>query len=619
MPDSANKSKDASFRRLVPYLSLTWAALFFGSALLSSASYRWTSPPSADKSILQTVEGIAILLAIALAFCIWQGFRQSAGIPMARREGTDSKRLREDGLHPGQSKWAREVIPGNGNFLRSPVADLPELISYLIVFCFVAYLGLFFEGAYHSFYLQEHDFLNIAAGLGRPGWLITPYVNTGPTGSFLGHHFSPILLFLKPLFWLAGLFQGANYAAYMLPLFLGAGWGAILWLQLAQKHLRHEYRWLLPALAVFIVCNPLTLRLSLSFHFEVFVLPISAACLLLWRKPGLWPALVLLFFVKEDMALYSLLLLGSITVFERRSRARFWHEFFATNSQEPVASNQETDTVQPIRSPEAGDGLSPFMVRFPFMMRRLVQFFRQSRPAQAALVSFAYLIVSLTIREALAGSTGTDWSHYWLQPFDWKGAQTTGLIVVLLAGGWLALGAPSLRYPLLAIIAIHLLSQHPWHNSFQSHYVYSLITLIFLGMWRIRLSFIPLVFPLLAVAGMMDRSTPVPPFESRSIDTNTVIRELPPNSCIRSSKHIAVRIPLHSHPYPLYVIAGNPLAEQSLCFPVEARCDRQYILLESQDTPALHDCQMQELRFRARSRYLNLFEYVLPAGSNTDH
>ena len=528
---------------LLLYLSALIPLIIFVTSILApSTEYDQVSVPVLHTTTIRFAQWAALLLGIILSLLVrWQFSQTDAGL---------------------------KVNTGSSN------ENLSARIGYAIVGLFCLYLGLFYQSAYHSFYLQEHDFLNIAAALPHSGLLETPYVNTGPTGSFLGHHFSPFLLLLKPVFWVFSLMPRADYSTYMLPLYLGACLGVYLWYRAGILYIRKTHAWLLPVLACFLVCNPLILRLSLSFHFEVFVLPLSAACLLLRSSRWYWLSLLLLLMVKEDIALYVFLLSGSFFLFNWRAN----------------------------RSEPGLQGGSPAFN--PANLRRL---------KFTTIASGIYLLLAILSQRTLAGGTGADWSHYWLEAFEWKGTQSTGFLLIFLAGGWMALVQSRLTLPLILILILHALSRHPWHNSFQSHYVYSVLPIILIGVFFLGTRGFVLLLPLMLFAGLLDRSTPLPLLEKRSYDTLHILNQIESNSCVRSSRHISVRIPLSSRPFPLYPIEGNPMASTDLCQPPpEEGCQRMYLLLESQDTPRLHGCQVQELRFRANTEHLNLFEYVQP-------
>ena len=547
-------------------LSLIVSLLVIGSALISDRTiYVWGLAPRINVSLIKIAEWLVLIPGTFLAFAIRKQGQQNSGKSYSAEVGKPSR--------PTPLAWSISLVSG-----------------YAILSLFVAYLALYCRSAYDSFYLQEHDFLNIAAALPGGDWLRTPYVNTGPTGSFLGHHFSPFLLLLKPFFQAIAWLPQANFTTYMLPLFLGAAWGVILWFETIRRYLDERYHWLLPVLATFLVCNPLVFRLSLSFHFEVFILPLSAGCILFWNRGHYWVFFLLLLSVKEDIAFYVFLVCASITL------VHIWRH----------RPGSLTEAIHVIlkQQPNGGPEHKPPNLAASWNSRRLLL---------SGTFALTYLLFAVAFQKLLAGDTGADWSHYWLQPFEWKGTQTTGLLIVILAGGWTALKHPALRIPLILICLMHILSRHPWHNSFQSHYVYTVTLIVLPSLFFLRHRAMALIIPLMLFAGMLDRSTPQPLLKESAYDSIVVLTRIPENSCVRASKHIAVRIPLHSSPFPIYEIAGNPEAERDLCQPPPGKdCGGLYLLLESQDTALLHGCQMQNLRFRAGTEHLNLFEYVQP-------
>ncbi|HBS06592.1 MAG TPA: hypothetical protein DEA96_16605 [Leptospiraceae bacterium] len=557
--------------RTIALFCVAIALLIFAASVLSGRTeYQWGSAPVSRSSLIRYVEWIAFLLGFLLAICIRNQARFTEKLYKTKSLPVDTTRPQHSDFEHSRSGSAARVILG-----RFSPFQISLYSGYAIVGMFVIYLGLYYKSAYDSFYLQEHDFLNIAAALPHTGLLQTPYVNTGPSGSFLGHHFSPFLILLKPIFWLCSQVPGANYGIYMLPLFLGASWGTILWYELAIKYVSRQYFWLLPVLALFLGFNPLLFRLSLSFHFEVFILPLAAACLLTWNHKSYWVFLFLLLSVKEDISLYSLLICGSLYVTGR------WNVWKPSGERIPRSSSSSGSILH----------------------RRLLI---------SAILSALYFLIAVTAQRFLAGSSGADWSHYWLDAFEWKGAQTTGFLVVILSGGWLALKERGLRIPFILILLMHVFSRHPWHNSFQSHYVYTVIIIVLISVYYLKPGVLSIMVPAMLFAAILDKSTPQALLLPARHDTLVVTERIPQGSCVRASRHIAVRVPLHSKTFPIYSIAGNPLSGDLCQPPGDETCKGAYLLLESQDTPRLHGCQMQSLRFRAGTEHLNLFEYVKP-------
>lgn len=595
-------------------------------AWLSPATqYVWGEAPRIGMAWFQTYDwSLLILFSIALGFMVYR--RRKAG----RRGGWQPA---DSGpLHDGSPKASDFPIPPTSR--GAPGSKFILLISYGVLFCGFFYTGLYYESTYQGYFLQEHDFLNIAAGLSDSVFLRTPYVNTGPTGSFLGHHWSPFLILIRALFWLSEFLPRANHGIFLLPLFLGACAGQLLWFELARQRLSANYTGLLPLLALVLILHPGILRLNLSLHFEIFVLPLSALAILLWRRRSYWVALILLFSVKEDVALYCAFAFASL----------WWW------------------------SPEQERG----------------------RLKNSFVVASLYFVLAVGLRHYLAGSTGVNWLHYWSEAFQFQGKQLHGLLFILLSGAWLAFLDRRWLLPILLTVGTHLISRHPWHNSFQSHYVYTTLPMILILLGQIlpasqstdlnarqkhedrdeqddrdsqedrdspddrgaqaqqnhqkehpgpearaqknRLwlssalstgvggpGILGLALVALCISMVLDRSSPLPFFASRKPDIGP-ITSIPAGSCVRSSRHISVRLPLNSRPLPIYPIAGNPVSNDTLCFPPpQADCKNRYLLLESQDTHLLHGCRADDLRFVTASKDLSLFEYGSPTTGNTHH
>lgn len=461
-------------------------------------------------------------------------------------------------------------------------------LSLIILVGNLTYLFLYYRSAYNGYYLQRHDFVNLAAALNDFPLLRTPFVQTGPSGSFLGHHFSPILLILSPLFRLASLVPGINYGFYLLPLFAAPVCALFVLLILARRELKDPI--LLPVVA-WLAFNPLLLRLFLSFHFEAFVLPLTALCLYKFRSRWYWVWLILLCAVKEDLGLYVFLI--------------------ATGAW--LGPSLELRVLEP--GTKATEPTEQSWIR--------------SRLRRTAFFALAFFLFAVLVRRSLAGTTGMSWSDYWTQDFPFAGHPLTAFLLILTAGGWIALLQPAFRYSFAGIALIHLLSNQPWHNSYETHYVYSILPLLLVAFahWLRSVSSVYIesavgkrtvaaLVLLVALASVQDRSTPIALFKpGPDIDFSWI----PGQSCVRSSDHLAVRIPLNSRIFPLNPEPRNPMMRTGLCLPPDIEgCTEAYLLLETQDWSRLHDCVGQFSPVRQTDRY-SIYRYGQTSRTNSDH
>lgn len=601
-----------------------------GAVLLGPPTdYQWGSAPVIHRPF-EVVEWIALAAFFLMILWMYRGFLSRGFLAeLLRSTGKKRSGFRRILQSHFRIEHGQELLEWEPGRSRSGRLDL--WISCIILAAGILYTGLYYRSAYLGFLLQEHDFINLSAGLSHSWMLITPYVNTGPTGSFLGHHFSPFLILIRPFFWMAERLPEANHGVYLLPLFLAISLGQVLWFLAALQ--RWKSSWILPLVALCLSLHPAVLRLGLSFHFEAFVLPLAALCVLTYNRRIYWLFLILLFSVKEDISLYASVIFaglwwqsGGREMLSQRmpGRSNGKNSTARTASallpDRPDAAIAQDASIRQdaTRAPDASIGQdatrttdTPSGQDAP--NRRLLH---------SLILSGAYFLFALSFQKYLAGPSGVDWSHYWQDVFQFRGTQFRGLLFILLSGGWLALLMPRFRPAFLFILALHFFSQHPWHNSFQSHYTYTMLPLLFLVLgtaFEIRKELLLLAVFLIFVSMIVDRSTPLPLIQSRKVDTS-LLQSLPANSCIRTSRHISVRIPLHAHPFPLYRIAGNPASNHDLCIPPAGdNCTGRYLLLESQDTHLLHGCIIQDLRFRHGSEHLNLFQYVSPGSPNTAH
>lgn len=447
--------------------------------------------------------------------------------------------------------------------------DPSSLGAQLLVFApmlpLLAYLLLFSESAYAGLFLSDQDFTNLSSAINNTarseGFLATPFLATGESASYLGHHFSPTTALYTPFYWLYtlpaefGFRPQITHALYATLLWATIALGLWLWARLFLEELR-DPALALTAAALAALSFPLW-RFALSYHYEAPVLPLSALCFLFLKRGRMtpfWICLILWLGVKEDIAVY--LALFGLYVFSNRLAA---------------PDDLRSDRID--RTDPGGDALDSTgdadSRATPAHVRRGVAI---------VAVSVAWFFLARAGMGWFAGNAETiDWSSYW-QTDLWD--QTKNPLVY----GWLLLAfglLPLLQVRLfclviLPILGLHFLSGHPWHHAFLGHYSYSVLPFLFLGLagglrrvsgWLElfdRRAYRPALLALLIAFGWLaaaaDRYTPAPalPVDPRFPTLERMLQELPTDACIQTQAPFSAHAPLRLRVFPLMVPPANP-------------------------------------------------------------
>lgn len=396
-----------------------------------------------------------------------------------------------------------------------------------------------------ALFLADQDITNISSAIANTargqGLLQTAYVQTGDSGSYLGHHFAPALLLFAPFYF---LFPGADHSLYPFLICLTLGAGLLVWTLVFRDRMKTSadlWPLFLPALLSVPV-----FRLSQSFHNEVFVILFAGAAVLgLGRgKPWLFLSGILLWaLVKEDTAAYAGLFC-----------------FFAA-------------WIVPRNDPTAPRKLA----------------------LTGLLVAVAAGIAGRMIQTALAGSSGPDWSSFMRPGWpdggqSFAGARISALMLVLGSFGFLPI--LRLRYATLVIVPVailHAASYHPWHATYYGHYAYSILPLLMAGTaeaarkvegWTWRRSFALLVCALALYTNASDKKTPGAPMAADNEFASAVaaarrIEALPPSACIHAQSHLSPVLPAGRTVLPLFAPPGNPHRDGK---GLDACAERYYLL-----------------------------------------
>ena len=383
-----------------------------------------------------------------------------------------------------------------------------------------------------SLYPGDFDYTLVSDGINRTakgeGILPTPYVATGTGTSFLGHHFSPFLILLAPLYKIALIVPGTDHTLYAFILWAALATGLLLWIHASGLFLKRFQTRLIVA-GILSSAVPLW-RAFYSLHFESLAFPLSALWLLTGvRKQRIRFALVslLLASIKEDMAIYMILALA----------AEALHQLVQKNKKD---------------------------------------LFRFTIPTISGLA--LYFVFARWMMLHLSGGEGPDWSSYFREGniAPWKTLE--GLHEFLLSFAYLPLVA-LLRTGTgwIPIVMIHGWSGHPWHQSFYGHYGYTILPFLFYGTIRgallldrfLKRNSIP---PAILVVGLglslygasRDRQIPgpLPLYDSRIQDLQELVERIPSHSCVQTQFHFSPLVPLVSSPYPLHIPMKNPIWTQ---------------------------------------------------------
>lgn len=415
------------------------------------------------------------------------------------------------------------------------------LVPILIHQCWYAF------GAYQSLYLADTDFTNISVALNdrsRGGALGTPYLATGLRDSYLGHHFSPALYFLTPVYAVMRIADMAGFRpthfAYAAALWMSLATGLTITVALIRRMFQAHSPFVgLVACLLPLVCVPVW-RLSQSFHFELLVLPAAAMTFLGIRgRPGLfWPGIILWLLIKEDMAVYV----------------------------------------------------------FCFGIWMVTEASIRRRGFAVILAAMLWAGIAHVARGWIAGGHTPDWGAYWAD--QWNSSRQLWPSVLMLASvGFLPVFAP--RFFILAlapILGLHVLSYHPWHQAFTGHYGYSVLPALLIGslLGLERIAALRGRWPavtalaLLAVAysaAANEKESPAGRFvkDPRADILDSIVKLVPPRSCVQAHRRFSAHVPLDVSVFPLIGAAGNPSREKILPVSLPKKddvCRQWYVLVD---------------------------------------
>lgn len=539
--------------------------------------------------LLRKVEYLLFAGAALAALYLWLRPRRSA-------DPDSSSAAAPDGAPPAMSDLAH---PRRAARFWAFLPAVPALL----------YLAFFNQDAYQSLFLSDQDFTNMSAAFANTaygrGFLATPFLATGESASYLGHHFAPgLALFYAPAYamyravaWfvqdpnaLAAAWRPTHYL-YAILLWMTAALGLWLWSGLALRMLRKTW---MAALAVSVFAGAfLTWRLFASYHFEVLALPLSAW---LFRAVGerriapLCVALLLWLSVKEDFAIYSAAF-GVFLSARTDLAGRRWYG--------PLI---------------AGVSLAWF-----------------------CLARYAWM-------PYFAGASGVDWAHYW-DAAHWPTTRNPEpLFHALLAFAFLPL--LNLRFSVIVLAPLllaHALSYQPWHQALLGHYGYALLPFLCYG-WLLGFAraekwleiFRSARFGALAAAALAcmwlaaarDPYMPPPALKTdpRYAYIETLLRSLPHGACLQTQAQFSAHAPIDLHVFPIAAPAANPwsvhapvarsLAEYTF---QPGICERYYLLLEPGDAmPPFYSVEMLaefERWARANLRLISAYEYPKADGA----
>lgn len=471
-------------------------------------------------------------------------------------------------------------------------------LQFLAIFApavpLLAYLWIFNDLAYEHLFLGDQDFTNISTAINQTarfqGFLTTPFLATGPTGSYLGHHFSPLLVLYAPAYWLAdAIFAGSEtrptHLIYAVCLWFTLAAGLLLWARLIQKELRNPFT---ATACMALICGAYPLwRLALSYHYELPVIPLSALTFLAlgkWKAERrfnfFWLWLILWMANKEDIALYVIL----------------FAVYLATHRGE-----------SPRTSPVA----------------------HFTRAITIIVVALAWLFVAVWAMDSIGGSERVDWVKLWSEPTpDSEHSLRPGLFLLL---AFALLPALSVRYfwiVLVPLLLFHFLSRQIWHHNFLGHYSYAILPFLMFGalrglqrlesgiqFWReawgpvqnpelspqislhrpaMSVPFVILIalLSLSFFAASVDRYMPLPRLgpDPRFAAVEAILQKIPAGACLQTQSPFSAHTPLDVQVYPLMAPKNNPAHDRmpgpqnfTRFYFNEHSCQGYYLLLDPGD------------------------------------
>lgn len=407
---------------------------------------------------------------------------------------------------------------------------------YLLLFPALVYCILFSLSAYHSRFLENFDFTNISSSINHTakglGFLRTAYFETGKSGAYLGHHFSPFLVFFVPVYFIANLIPTSILTDFPILIYfkthflyalcLGAIYfcGIAAWLHYSQKKI--GVRLSIVALIYFLFL-PVLMHLNASYHYELPVVPVSAYFFYQIEKKKatvhLLIALVLFVSIKEDISIYLALFGLYLMSYKESLRKGFFVFLFSI--------------------------LYFVMVKFIW-----IPWFANYQPIA--------------------------WESYWTTSFgpDIQSRIMPSIMILLSSGMLLILHFRLFVIVIIPILFIHAMSNHLFHQAFIGHYGYSIIPFLLYaivnGLHRINniqnTIGLKVATPLIALglvfffySNTRDKLTPFPLFDhkSRSGALMNLNQIIPVNSCVFSQSNLSPHLPLHSTALPLFHKTNN--------------------------------------------------------------
>ena len=467
-------------------------------------------------------------------------------------------------------------------FQINPTADVASTPNYpkpwqlyALPVPFLIYQLLFFIYIYYNHQIPEPDYSGISSALNSTirgdGILRTTFFQTGQSDTFLAHHFSPTLLLLLPFYSIAQLFDNATHLMYGFLIILILALGVYSWIKCFRLHSPDTDINLLLTFAL-ITGYPL-LRLASSYHFEIFVIPLSAllfSAVARQHKGLLLFSLILWLGVKEDCALYLL----------------FYGVYLIT-----CKSSRDQGMVI------------------------------------ATLSTLYFIIINFYLKEALFGNEVPHW-NYW-ETVNFSSLNFATASGILLSVAFLPLF--NYKYFILVILPIqilHLFSNHPWHSDYYGHYSYSILPFLLIGsaqglmklevlLRRFRLPLRPALWfatALILYSATGDRETPPPlskhntGYESFSV----IINKLPSDDyCLQTQPRFYAHTPLRAQLIPLYIPKNNPLSKQLDILQQSnsndinnVSCRKHYLLLEARRSDGFFSVeQIDSIVKEARQRF----------------
>ncbi len=404
------------------------------------------------------------------------------------------------------------------------------ILALIPVSSFLIRAVTFTYEAYNGLYLGDFDFTNISEAINNTakgnGFLSTPFLNTGITPSYLGHHFSPSIAILTPLYSIAnfvnstGLLHQQTHLLYGFALNLMMLIAALSWIFFINKELVDPVS--IISFSSIFFWSIVSWRLTASFHYETIAFAFAMVSFATEKRKGFaqiifWCSIIIWMGIKEDAPVYTLLY-GAALFFEERNQ--------------------------------------------------------KSRGFILVILSVIFAVLALIIRSNLAGDTGVGWINGWLFREEPK-LLIKPFLILLASAGFLPLFAP--RFFIVAILPVallHFISGHQWHATYTGHYIYSIAPLLFrgsmAGLKRLddwngsfpvnRLSIIALVLSFSMITASFEKSSPYPVIaESNKLK---YIEQLLPlienNACVQTNIEVSPHIQLDKKVFPLYSPSAGP-------------------------------------------------------------